>query len=97
MLMNGPASERSQSLQRTNSGKMRKELNGIRVACYAYKKALHADSKYRQAASEFLERQRHEPHGLSLPSGGLSGTKFCRSGIGRPRRASVTERQRSFS
>jgi 5-methylcytosine-specific restriction endonuclease McrA len=35
-----------------------------RGACYAYKKALHADSKYRQAASEFLERQRHEPQAL---------------------------------
>jgi 5-methylcytosine-specific restriction endonuclease McrA len=33
-------------------------------ACYAYKAALHADPKYRQAASEFLERQRHEPQAL---------------------------------
>jgi 5-methylcytosine-specific restriction endonuclease McrA len=33
-------------------------------ACYAYKQALHADPKYRQATSEFLERQSREPQAL---------------------------------
>jgi hypothetical protein len=35
-----------------------------RSACYAYKQTLHADEKYREAVSEFLERQRHEPQAL---------------------------------
>jgi hypothetical protein len=35
-----------------------------RNACDAYKQALHADPKYRQATVEFLERQRREPQPL---------------------------------
>lgn len=35
-----------------------------RSACHAYKHALHADPKYRQAAIEFLERQRREPQAV---------------------------------
>jgi hypothetical protein len=35
-----------------------------RSACYAYKQALHADGKYREAVSEFLESQRREPQAL---------------------------------
>jgi 5-methylcytosine-specific restriction endonuclease McrA len=35
--------------------------------CHAYKHALHADPKYRQAASELLERQRREPQPLLAP------------------------------